>query len=77
MVTVKVLNVLGERVDPLDEFVGLVVGVKNLMDSGFVEVDAFLDNVDFVKGFEVSRLDLFDEGGPFVVAFEAFEFFFV
>lgn len=75
--TVKVLNVLGERVNPLDEFVGFVVGVKNLVDSGFVEVDAFLDDVDFVKGFKMGRLDLFDEGGPFVVAFKAFELFFV
>jgi hypothetical protein len=77
VVTVKVLNVLSERVNPLDEFVGLVVGVKNLVDSGFVKVNAFLDDVDFVEGFEVGRLDLFDECGSFVVAFKAFKLFFV
>ncbi len=74
---VKILNVLCERVDPLDQFVGLVVGVKNLVDSGFIEVDAFLDDVNFVECLEMGRLDMFDEGWPFLIAFEAFEFFFV
>ena len=67
------IDVLSEGVDPLDEFIGLVVGVKYLMNSRLIQVDALLDNVNFGEGLEMGRFYLLDEFGPLLIALNAFD----
>lgn len=61
MVSVEILNVIIEGVDPFDKFVVLVIGIEDLMDFRFVKIDAFLDDMHLIEGFEMNGFDLLDE----------------
>lgn len=69
MIKVKIVNVLVKGIYPLDKFVVFVIEVKHFVYSWLLKLDAFLDDVDFVKVFEMHRSDLFHEVGPFGVPF--------
>ena len=71
MVILKVLNVLSERVNPFYQFVCLVISIKNLVYAGFVKLNAFLDDMNFVECFEMGGLDLFDESGSLLISLDS------
>lgn len=61
MISVEILNIIVKRVNPFDELVSFVISIKYLMDFGFIKVDALLDDVHLVEGFEVNRFNLLDK----------------
>ncbi len=73
MVILQMIDVLSEGVDPLDELIGFVVGVKNLMNSRLIQVDALLDDVNFGEGLEMGGFYLLDEFRPFLIALNTFD----
>ncbi len=66
-----------EGVNPFYQLVCLVIMVKNLMDFGFIQIYAFLSDMNFAEGFEMYGFDLFYEEGPLLIFLLSFYFLIV
>lgn len=61
MVGVQVLNIIVEGVDPFNKFVVFVINIEDLMYFGLIKIDAFLNDLHLIEGFEMNRFDLLNK----------------